>query len=122
MDIPKKAQVKYGTIYTYDGIGIGNLAVIFSTDLGVMKIGDNSDGSLFEYYKTQSEKYKQAGFNGNIEFLSFDRYNGTLSIEEICTLYNYIKMGISYEAIINLINMDLDNLKNMIQDLNKIGY
>lgn len=118
-------KVQYGTIYTENGIGIDNMAVILDKKAGLMKYGD-SECYLEKYYEEMIEKYKRVGLEdvaADLLLVKFDRYNGILNIEEICTLVNYmILCSANGEYLMKLLNMDEPTLKTEIQKLKEYEY
>lgn len=121
----KVLEVKYGTIYTKGGLGIDHIGVILDKDTGLLKYGDSTK-DLNGYFLNMVNKYRKIGFEemaDNLMYIEFDRYDGILSIEEICTFVNYMIMcSGNGERIMKMLNMDEENLKNEIQKLSEIGY
>lgn len=118
-------EVKYGTMYNQNGIGIDNLAIIFDVNSGVLKYGDVSRG-MKALYEDMINKYKKAGLDdmaNDLMYLEFDRYDGVLSIEEICTFANYmILVSANSKTIMNMLNMSEEDLKIKIKALQELGF
>jgi hypothetical protein len=99
--------------------GIDNMAVIIDKD------GD-SDEYMDKYYTDMISKYKKAGLEDicdNLVYIKFDRYDGVLTIEEICTFVNYMLMcSVNGNKIMNMLNMSANEIKSEIARLQEIGY
>lgn len=121
----KVLEVKYGTIYTNGGIGIDHIGVIIDKNSGLLKYGDSTK-DLNSYFLDMVSKYRKAGLSDiadDLVYIEFDRYDGILSIEEICTFVNYMVMcSANGERIMKMLNMDEENLKIEIKKLAEIGY
>lgn len=118
-------KVRYGTIYTEDGNGIDNMAVIIDKEAGLMKYGD-SEKWVEKCYTEMIEKYKKAGleeFSESLILVKLDRYNGVLTIEDICTLTNYMILCSSNgHRIMQILAMEESELKSEIENLRSYGY
>ena len=118
-------EVKYGTIYTSGGIGIDHIGVIIDKNSGLLKYGDTTK-NLKDYFIEMVSKYRKVGLSDiadDLVYIEFDRYDGILSIEEICTFVNYMVMcSANGERIMKMLNMDEENLKIEIKKLAEIGY
>lgn len=119
-------RVEYGSIYKNDtGCIIENMAFIISRDSSVLKYGDKNRG-LYDYYLATIKKYKSCGLEdiaNNLFYIEFDRYDGILTVEEICIFANYIVMcSCNGEIIYNMLKMDEVELKNKIKTLAEYGY
>lgn len=125
-------EVKFGSIYTTVGklIMMDNIGIVVHKDSGLVKWGrvEPLEGvvTIKEYYLRQLKKYNDAGLTQEAESLSlieFDRYEGVLSIEEICSLCNYFILACpSYERIMKVLGLDEADLHSEIKDLQAIGY
>lgn len=120
-------KVINGTIYTHNGAGTGidNLAMIYNIYDGyVHKYGENKD-ELKDYYESIVSSYRAFGLNKLADshiYLEFDRYNDSLTIEEICTFANYL---ITVNANLNarrMLDLDIKDLKNEIIKLKEFGF
>lgn len=119
-------RVEYGSIYKNDAdCIIENMAFIISRDSSVLKYGDKNTG-LYDYYLDISSKYKECGLEdmaNNLFYIEFDRYDGVLTVEEICTFANYIVMcSCNGETIYNMLKMNEAELKSKIKTLAGYGY
>lgn len=118
-------EVKFGTIFNgKTGIAIDNMAIIVDSDAGMMKYGEYE--TIEKYYQTLVEKFSQAGHQEYVKgliLISFNRYEGILTIDEICTLINYILLSSANgEQITRLMSLDKDALKAEIAKLKNYGY
>jgi len=117
-------KVYCGSLYNHRGCIIEQPSFIYDLNGGVMKYGEAEQ--LKEYYDDTVKKYSEKGFYDIIEDLQYvelDKYNGILSVEEICTLLNYFTLcSANGERIHNILNMDEDSLKKEIEKLSSIGY
>lgn len=124
MEAENKLKVEYGTIYSY-GIGIDNMAVVIDADCGLLKFGD-AERNMRSYYNESIEKYKKAGLEdicNNLIYIEFDRYAGVLTIEEICTFVNYMRLcSANGKKILEMFEMDKSELKVRLRELNEMGY
>lgn len=125
MDASKNPlRVEFGTIYTQSGRGIDQIAVILDTDYGsVMKYGDAE--KVQSYYGEMIEKYRKTGFEEEAEnymLITFDRYDGVLSIEEICTLVNYMIQVSANPRLMTILKMPEGELKKEIKKLQEFGF
>ena len=121
----KVLEVKYGSIYRKDGSFIDNLAVVIDKEGGLMKWGERDN--IKDYYNNAMEKYRAIPgleeFANNQVYLEFDRYEGILSIEEICTFANYMIMcSANGSRIINILTMEESDMKKEIQRLKELGF
>ena len=118
-------EVKYGTIYTKNGVGIDNLAVILDKNSSVLKYGDVSKG-MKSLYEDMVSKYKKVGLHDiaqDLIYLEFDRYNGVLSIDEICTFANYMMLvSANGKTIVNMLSMSANDLKKRLKELSELGF
>lgn len=122
----RELSVKYGSIYTKRGICIDNMAVIYDTEIGcLLKCGD-LDKSIRGYYDKIITRYNEMGFiheARSINLIRFDRYEGCLSVEEICTFVNYMLMCTSIKDTVNaMLLMGEEELKRKLNKLAEIGY
>ena len=125
MDEYKVFKVKNGSIYNNNGIMIDNMGVIVDKDGGLIKYGDVSKG-IKECYTNMVDKYLKCGFDdmaNDLVYIEFNRYDGILSIEEICTLCNYMIMCSAVGSkLYKLLTMDKDKIKREIKKLSDLGY
>ena len=87
--------VKDGSIYKNStGCTIDTMSFIIDKNTSVLKYGDANSG-LSDYYLEMIKKYKQIGLEdmaNDLYYMEFNRHEGILTIEEICTFSNYITM------------------------------
>ena len=125
MDEYKVFKVKYGSIYNNNGIMINNMGVIVDKDAGLIKYGDVNKG-IKECYTNMVDKYLKCGFEdmaNDLVYIEFNRYDSILSIEEICTLCNYMVMcSGTGSRLYKLLSMDEDDIKKEIKKLRDLGY
>lgn len=117
-------RVECGTIYTEDGIGIDKMSVILDKTVGLMKYGDAD--WINEYYSEMVSKYSAAGFEGmteNLMLINFDKYDGLLDIDAICTFVNYmILCSGNSKKIMEILSMAEDKILVEIMKLKGLGY
>lgn len=119
-----------GTIMQHDihnsTVHIDNPIAVIDIDTGsVLKYGDRDKSDITEWYETARQKYVQSGFPEMAESLmlvSFDRYNSSLDIDEICTMLNYMLNHIGPERMNRLLSIQTDELKQEITRLKEIGF
>lgn len=123
-EMKKPLNVQYGTIYTEGGIGIDNMSVILDKTVGLMKYGDKE--WIEEYFDEMVAKYRTAGFENmadNLMVVHFDRYDGSLDIEAICTFVNYmILCSGNIHKIMSMFGMTQEHLLEEIKKLKEFGY
>ena len=119
-----RLKVEYGSLYTSSGSILEKPAIIYDIDDGLMKYGEAE--KLQRHYDDTIKRYSDNGYYDMVDCLKyaeFDRYDGILDIEEICTLLNYmILCSANGERIHNILNMDEDSLKKEIEKLSSVGY
>lgn len=118
---------KYGSIYEKETcFCINNLGVVVDKTVGLIKYGDCSYNFLENWYENAIEKYKKVGFNdvaNDIILYKFDRYNGALTIDEICTFLNYmVQVSSNGERIFQMLNKDINLLKEDLKGLAELGF
>lgn len=124
----KALVVEYGSIYTKSrDLMIDNLVIIYDKQLGCMlKYGDADRSNIKKYYYDMIKKWQDIGMAEdaeNIVMVEFDRYEGVLTIEEICTLANYLIMVSALgEKFHKLLNSDENTLKQEIAKLRELGF
>ncbi len=121
-------EVEYGSIYTKSrDVMIDNLVIIYDKQMGcVLKYGDADRSNIKKYYEHMVKKWRDIGMEEdaeNIVMVEFDRYDGILSIEEICTLANYLIMVSALgDKFHRLLNSDEDTIKQEIARLQELGF
>lgn len=122
----KLLNVRHGTIYTQDGIGMDNIAIIFDKSAGLLKYGDTEKSDIKEYYNVIQNQFRQLGLNDDADdilYIEFDRYKNALTIEEICTFLNYILMvSANSKRIFNMLSMAADEIKKELNRLSELGF
>lgn len=119
-------SVKYGSIYknSTDCI-IETMAFIIDINSSVLKYGDANSG-LSDYYLEIIKKYKKIEFEdiaNDLIYIEFGRYEGVLTIEEICTFANYIVMcSCNGQDILKMLGMETPELKEKLKLLSEFGY
>lgn len=119
-------KVLYGSITNErEEFLIDNICIIVDTDTGsIVKYGDRDSSDIIQYYEKMYNKYLEVGLEEAAEALkliSFDRYNGVLSIDEICTIVNY-GMNAHSKVFLELFKMTEEDLHNEIKRLHQYGY
>ena len=123
----KVFKLQYGSLFTNNNIMIDNIGFIYDKECGcILKYGD-LNRNLEQYYLGMQSKYIKAGqkeIADDIVLIKFDRYNGNLSMEEICTFSNYLVMCSANKNIVNnmLFEMTIEELKDKLKELSEIGY
>ena len=128
----KPLEVKFGSIYTTSGRleMIDNIGLVINKKLGFVKYGSldviAGESNLRNYYNKTVKSLRGIGLDDeadNLVLIEFDRYDGVLNIEEICTLCNYIIMVLhDYSDIMNLMSLDENGLRSEISRLQSMGY
>lgn len=118
-------EVKHGSIYKEDSIIIEELAFILDKEAGLMKWGEKEN--LDKYYQDMIKKYRSIPgleeFADNQIYIDFSKYNTILTKEEICTLGNYIiTVSANGRKIIEILNMNEAQMKEMISKLQELGF
>lgn len=123
----KHFVVRYGSIYKKDScFCINNLGIVVDKSTGLLKYGDCDNDFLESWYKDIVEKYKKVGFDDiarDIILYKFDRYNGVLTIDEICTFLNYmVQVSSNGERIFQMLNKDINSLREDLKGLSELGF
>lgn len=106
---------------------IDNLAVVYDKQLGLsMKYGDAERSDIREYYERAVNKLKDAGLDDDADnaiLIEFDRYSGKLSIEEICTVANWIlSVSCLGTKLMDLLGSDEAVIRSKIKELAEAGF
>lgn len=118
--------VQYGSIYPKDGsfsYMINNLFMIINKEwCSVLKYGEMKV-DVPEYYEKIREKYSRVSPEDadNIILITFDRYDGILDIDEICTLGNYFLNHVG-EGMLKIFDINETELKEKIKKLQEYGF
>lgn len=120
-------RVEFGSIYHESGMMYDNIGVIIDKQSGLYK-WDSLTGphNIKDYYNEIQTKYRQAGLSDiadNLLLVEFDRYEGILSMEEVCTFLNYmIQCSANGQAIMKILAMSEDELHAKMTELQSYGY
>ena len=119
-------KVIYGSITNEEEtLLIDNMGIIVDKQVGsILKYGDINTSDILNYYHTMLDKYRAAGLDDiadDLVFISFDRYNGKITIEEICTIVNY-GMNSHSERFLEIYNLEETALHERIKQLQNYGY
>lgn len=124
MTIRNPLEVKYGSIYNDRGCIIETMGIMIDKTSGLMKYG-NAD-KVLEYFEKVNAKFRDDGFDeiaNDLMFVKFDKYEGVLSSEEICTFVNYIvETSANGENIVKMLYMESDELKGKLKVYKDMGY
>lgn len=125
----KALEVKFGSMYTTSGKlqMIDDIGLILNKDAGFSKYGSlNGERNIRDYYNNKVKEYRESGLSDiadNLVLIEFDRYDGVLSIEEICTLCNYIIGScLDYETIMKVLTLGEAEIHTKIAELSNFGY
>lgn len=134
-------RVFQGNMYGFNGYIIEHPSVILDMSdkdkpdgiLILLKYG--SDEHIKPLFEDMREKYKSAGLNkiaDNLTFISFntvtgfanyDRINNAkFTIDEICTLINWMQNAISAKSFIELIESDETTIHERLAQLASFGF
>lgn len=120
-----------GNFTVEDGMIVGKRITFYANDLcmiidvatgTVLKIGDQTTGPLDSYYETLAKSYDAMGMAEDLKFINFDRYNGILDIDDICTVLNYFTNSIGPEKMNSLLIMNTQQLKIEVSHLQELGF
>lgn len=116
-------KTEYGSIITKSGTMIDNLAMIIDLETGgVMKYGDQKDKYLEDYLLKLKKSQEMIGIDSeDIVLINFDRYDGALNIEQICSLANWF-ICCSGNATKEVLNWPAEKMLSKIETLQRIGY
>lgn len=122
----KILEVKCGSIYTNSGLCIEHIGVVFDKEAGILlKYGDSTN-ELNDYFIKMVNDFRKQGFGDiadNLILIEFDRYDGILSVDEICTFVNYMVMcSANGEKVLKMLSMKEEDLKKELKKLSEFGY
>lgn len=104
---------------------IDNMCIIVNTDVGyIHQYGDADHSNIKDHYNKMMDKYLKSScpeFANDFKLICFDRYNGQLTIEEICTIVNY-GLNSHGERFLDLFKLNIDDLKKRVKELQAINY
>lgn len=119
-------RVVNNKIENAEGIIIEHLGIVYDIQAGgCLKHGDLSKGFLEDYHKTVIEEFSKAGLQDvaeSIVLLRLDNYKD-LTLEEICTLSNYIIEVSAIPGILeNYLKLSTQELKDKLKELKELGF
>lgn len=119
-------RVVNNKIENAEGIIIEHLGIVYDIQAGgCLKHGDLSKGFLEDYHKTVIEEFSKAGLQDvaeSIVLLKLDNYKD-LTLEEICTLSNYIIEVSAIPGILeNYLKLSTQELKDKLKELKELGF
>lgn len=119
-------RVVNNKIENAEGIIIEHLGIVYDIQAGgCLKHGDLSKGFLEDYHKTVIEEFSKAGLQDvaeSIVLLKLDNYKD-LTLEEICTLSNYIIEVSAIPGILeNYLKLSTQELKGKLKELKELGF
>lgn len=115
-------KVMYGSIFNKDETYmIDHLAIILNKDTGTIRYGDKYMHKMADKYKADCTKLREVGLSAmadDLIYFEFDRYEGVLSIEEVCIILNQlVYFSNSYVSLVPLLLQgDINTLKLKIID------
>lgn len=102
---------------------IKKLMIVFDKKVGVvLKYGDKKGSNIQEYYTTMINKLNEVDEEmvKDICLIDFSTYK--LSMDNICTLFNYLLNNPGVHNTTKLFNVTKEELKGIIEDLKKYGF
>lgn len=102
---------------------IKKLMIVFDKKVGVvLKYGDKKGSNIQEYYTTMINKLNEVNEEmvKDICLIDFSTYK--LSMDDICTLFNYLLNNPGVHNTTKLFNVTHEELKGIIEDLKKYGF
>lgn len=119
-------RVVNNKIENAEGIIIEHLGIVYDIQAGgCLKHGDLSKGFLEDYHKIVIEEFSKAGLQDvaeSIVLLKLDNYKD-LTLEEICTLSNYIIEVSAIPGILeNYLKLSTQELKDKLKELKELGF
>lgn len=120
-------RVEFGSIYTESGFMIDQMGVVIDKDGGLMKYGSLvGERNIRDYYKDTVNRYKACGYSDiadNLVLVEFDRYEGVLSMDEVCTFCNYmIQCSANGSKIMKMLHMSEEEIHEKLSELSSFGY
>lgn len=120
----------YGMIVEHDvdksNVHMNNPAIVLDLEVGsVLKMGDELTSDIKDWYDTAVNTYISNGMIDivdSLQLITFDRYDGILDIDDICTLINYMRNTPGSEKMKALLSMNADDLKQEVERLQSIGF
>lgn len=120
-------QINYGDLVNKDfTLRTIHPAVVLDLETGgLLKVGDHKYGSTGNWFAQHMLDYQNStGLNpvSRFVYIAFDRYEGILDIEEICTFINMLNNHMGAERVKGLLAMDADTLKAEIKKYADMGF
>lgn len=113
-----------GSLRDREGYKVERLGAVIDTYGGLMKYGELD--WLEDYFKEIVDTYIKAGFSqiaGELVLVEFDSYSNIISVEEICSLINYmIDCSGNGDRIMRIITSDETEIHKEIHKLKELGY
>lgn len=101
---------------------INDMCIIVDKETGVLlKYGDKEKSDIIKYYETMCDSLAKIGLDNTYDLITFDRYKGNLSIDDICTIVNY-GLNAHSERFLNIFTLSEEDLHKRINELKKYGY
>lgn len=99
-----------------------NPAVIIDREVGtLLKVGDAD--YLGDYYNAFLLRLQTCpDMPRNLVYIAFDRYEGILDMNEICTLINMLNNHLGGEKVRKLLSMNSGTLKSEIKKFADMGF
>ena len=102
-----------------------DIGVVLDKTTGLVKYGEFSQG-LEDWYNVAIKEYSRYNMNNVIEdmfLFRFENYKNILTIEEACTLLNYMFMvSANGNRIFNILQSSTEDLKVEIAKLKELGF
>lgn len=107
---------KMGTLHT------NHPAIILDREVGTLhSVGDiKVVGTYFNQYLIQVTNFPE--LSKSLVYIAFDRYEGILNMEEVCTFINMLKNSLGGERVRSYLAMDSDTLKAEIKKFSEAGF
>lgn len=99
-----------------------NPAVILDREVGTLvKVGDvDSLGDYFNAFLLRLQSCPDIA--RNLVYIAFDRYEGILDMNEICTFINMLNNHLGGDRVRKLLAMDTGTLKSEIKKFADMGF
>jgi hypothetical protein len=125
-----------GSLYDFNLNIVENLSVIIDVSgevLTLLKYGEKE--MVSEYYQLMIDRYTEVRLYdmiAGIQFISFDVETGfcdydkmtkaKFTVDELCTLLNWMHNSISTKQFIELINSNEDFIHKKLKELSELGF
>lgn len=119
-------EIKNGKIYmNASKVFYEDMGVVLDKNTGLVKYGGFSQG-LEDWYNIAVQKYSKFNMSYIVDdmfLFRFENYKNLLTIEEVCTLLNYIFMvSANGDRIFNMLQSGEAKLKLEISKLKELGF